>query len=237
MIAPLRTLIMLMIGVLLGACAAAGSPAPTSALTRYYGSGVIVEETRPVDTFSRVQIDMTAELHIAQGERESLRMAADDNLLPYLTSVQDGDRLTLGLQTGVDIVYSAPVVYMLTVRDLTELRIARNFDARLVDLTLDSLRLVLYGEGQMTLSGAAQQLEIDAQGALIVEAQAFPVRTARVAFDGGGMIVVNACERLEARIEGDGGLRYLGMPVLDAAPPEAVQPLGENRLQADPCPG
>ena len=56
MIAPLRTLIMLMIGVLLGACAAAGSPAPTSALTRYYGSGVIVEETRPVDTFSRVQI-------------------------------------------------------------------------------------------------------------------------------------------------------------------------------------
>jgi hypothetical protein len=234
-IASLRTLIMLMIGLLLGACAVAGPPAPTSALTRYYGSGVIVEETRPVDTFRRVQIEMTAELHIAQGERESLRIAADDNLLPYLTSAQDGDLLTLGLQAGVDIVYSAPVAYRLTVHELTELHIARNFDARLVDLALDSLRLVLYGEGQMTLSGAAQQLAIDAQGAIIVEAQAFPVRTARVAFEGGGMIVVHACERLEARIEGDGGLRYLGTPVVDAAPPEAVQPLSSVALPASPC--
>ena len=53
-------------------------------LTGVRGSGSIIEEGREVGDFTGVALAGVGDLTIEVGERESLRIKAEDNLMPYL---------------------------------------------------------------------------------------------------------------------------------------------------------
>ena len=55
------------------------------------GSGNVVTETREVSNFSAIEIDYPAQVFVKQGSPESLKVEAEDNLMPGLkTEVKNG---------------------------------------------------------------------------------------------------------------------------------------------------
>ena len=72
-------------------------------LTVVRGSGDVVEEVREVSGFTGVALlEGIGELTIKGGETESLRIEAEDNLMPYLeTEVRKGT-LEIDVQDGVN---------------------------------------------------------------------------------------------------------------------------------------
>jgi L-asparaginase/Glu-tRNA(Gln) amidotransferase subunit D len=76
--------------LLLLACACAALPAES-------GSGNIISETRQVSGFDAVVFSGAGHVEIVQDGSESITIATDDNVMPYVTTEVRGGTLYVGL--------------------------------------------------------------------------------------------------------------------------------------------
>ena len=53
------------------------------------GSGILITEDRPVSGFTAIQLDGAGRLFIVQGDSESLKIRADDNLMANLDALEE----------------------------------------------------------------------------------------------------------------------------------------------------
>jgi hypothetical protein len=88
------------------------------------GSGVEATEARQVAGFESVALKGSGRLIIEQAQAEGLTVTADDNILPLLKGEVQGGELRLGPDSGVDVRPKTPIVYRLTVRNLSEVKIS-----------------------------------------------------------------------------------------------------------------
>lgn len=205
-----------------------------SALGYVVGSGNVVSEQRDVGDFDEVELSGMGHLSITQTGRESLTIEAEDNILPLLTSEALGHRLTLGSEPGAHFSPRKPIRYILTVKDLSAVRLSGAGNIEIPSLGASSLRLETSGAGNMTVTGlAADRLEVSISGAgnatCAGEVHAQDVRisgagsyraedlasvTARIAISGTGSAHVQVSEQLDARVSGVGSITYSGHPTV-----------------------
>jgi hypothetical protein len=115
------------------------------------GSGRIVERERPVDAFSSIALAGIGTLHIEVGDRESLHIVAERNLLPYLeTTVRDG-RLTLGVRDGVTLRDTVPIHYYLTVVELEAIVLSGSGTILAPDLKAGEFAAQVTGSGDLEM--------------------------------------------------------------------------------------
>ncbi len=117
------------------------------------GSGHVISEERPVSHFDQVELQGLGELEITQGETESLRVEAEDNLLPYLTTEVHGGRLEIGFQPDLPLYLrpTRPVRFYLTLKEVTALQVSGSGEIYAAHLVADRLRLGVSGSGNLTL--------------------------------------------------------------------------------------
>jgi hypothetical protein len=155
------------------------------------GSGEIAQEERSVSDFRGVELATIGTLHIEVGERESLRIEAEDNLLPYLKSEVRGETLTIEVQSGTNLRTTRPVHYYLTVVDLDSVTLSSSGDAEapdlesklftvrvsssgglhMGDLTCDTFRAVVSSSGDVSvgqLHGQRLEVELRSSGDLTI---------------------------------------------------------------------
>lgn len=215
------------------------------------GSGKRVTETREVSGFDEVVLAGSGELYIEQGDEETLTVEADDNIIDYVKSEVNGDTLELGFKDNVSISLSKPVVFRLTVRDITSVTLAGSGKVESGALETDKLTVNLPGSGEMTfdqvdttrlhvtiagsgdvtiLDGAADSEEINMLGSGNFEAGAFQVKEASATIAGSGNITVRASDTLTAKILGSGNIRYYGDPAainMDTAGSGNIEKIGD----------
>lgn len=80
------------------------------------------------------------------------------------------------------------------------------------DLDADDVSVDLSGAGNISMSGAADSLEVDVSGAAKIDAEALTVREADVSISGAGSMVLTVTDALDAGISGTGSVRYYGDP-------------------------
>lgn len=199
------------------------------------GSGDITTESRPVSGFNAIQLDGAGRLVITQGATESLEIQADDNLIGDLTSEVRENTLVLGYQDRLwrrTILPSRPVVYTLTVTDLTKLTLNGAADMDIQSLETESLDLAIIGAGNIVIENlSAGKLSVNMTGAGTVKISGEAVEQA-VTLDGAGnyqaadlqtwntIIEINglgngvvwATETLSVNISGAGSVSYYGSP-------------------------
>ena len=93
-------------------------------LTVLSGSGKIVSSNRPVSGFTRLVFDVPGDLTLTQGDKESLSIEGDDNLLEHIKSEVDGGELHiyLALEDGM-IEPSKTIRYNLSVKNLEQMTV------------------------------------------------------------------------------------------------------------------
>lgn len=186
--------------LLLGAC------------TVVQGSGRVVTEERPVNSFSAVQLDGSGTLLITQGEAEALTISGDDTILPLIRSEVQGDTLVLGPRPGSSLTFSSDLIYKLTVTRLDAVTLNGSGNVRADKLTTDHLRVAINGAGDWTGTGSVDALEVHITGSGSFDAPELASRVAGVEISGSGDVIVKASETLDARIDGSGSVRYAGSP-------------------------
>jgi hypothetical protein len=196
------------------------------------GSGDVVEEARNVSGFTRVVQASVGNVTIDQGE-ESLRIEAEDNLIPLLEFVVSGRTLRIQTRQAVTIVPTKPINIYITMPEIDGLSVpglghirageletgnmsvdisgAGNVDIE--QLRADRLDVKISGLGSLSVAGGAVDAqEIGISGSGSYDGLDLPSNEATVRISGLGSARVHVTGTLHATVSGSGSIRYVGNP-------------------------
>ena len=176
------------------------------------GSGQVKSEPRQVGHFTAVEVAGSGKLIVQQTGTDSLEVEAEDNLLPLLTSEVHGDRLVLGTRDNANLHPTRPIVYHVTVKDLTGLSVSGSADIKATDIDTPRLKVEISGSGSADISGKAQSQELDISGSGHYSAADLDSTDAKIGITGSGSAVVKVSGKLDANISGSGSVEYIGSP-------------------------
>ncbi|MFN8495065.1 MAG: head GIN domain-containing protein [Caldilineaceae bacterium] len=181
--------------------------------TPIIGSGHIISEERSVTGFTALELSGRGDVIITQTGAESLRVSADDNVLPLVTTQVRGKRLILGLKRD-SMLWETTVRYEVTVRELSALTLSGSGDITLTKLDGNRLDVKLSGSGTISAAGHVQTLVIDLGGSGEFTGAELASQQAEANVSGSGNVVVQASDTLAANISGSGHVTYIGNPRL-----------------------
>ena len=98
------------------------------------GSGSVISQERTIGHVTGVNLMTIGNVHIALGDREGLRIEAEDNLLPYLETNVFGSQLEIGNGEGVWLRPTRPINFFVTVKSLDSLTLSGSGTSRRLTL-------------------------------------------------------------------------------------------------------
>ena len=198
------------------------------------GSGNVTSESRDVSDFDEVVLEGIGNLTIQQTGSETLTIEAEDNIIPYLKTEVEGDRLVIGVEDNTAINSSEPINYRLTVKDLNALTLSGSGNIATTaistdelaltvsgsgnigapDTSTDELQVELSGSGSVRAAGKADSQDIDIPGFGSYDAEDLESRETEIDLGGSGRATVNVSDELDVRISGSGSVEYSGDPTV-----------------------
>ena len=202
------------------------------------GSGTVKTETRSAKDFTVIAIEYPAEIIVQQGASESVKVEADDNLLPQLsTEVRDGRLIIENKERDWSkrVNSSETLVITITVKDLREIDFSSAGALDVKGLKTDELTLVLSGAGEVNLNeldvqkidivlsgagdiradGTADEMNLRISGFGSFDGKDLETLTAEVSITGAGDATVRVKDDLTATVSGAGSIDYYGSPRVD----------------------
>lgn len=196
------------------------------------GSGVSSTQHREPGMFTGIRTRGSIEVTLQEGP-PSVRIQADDNIIPYVQTTVNGDLLTIDFENGICVngrvraIVSAPSVHMLSVEgsgNITgtapfaptslSLSITGSGNISLTGTTTTTVSVSITGSGNASVSGTATSLNALISGSGNIRAFNLPVDDATVSIHGSGNAEVHATQHLSASITGSGNIVYMGNPTL-----------------------
>jgi len=189
-------------------------------------------ETRDVRDFQEVELQGIGTLRVTQGDTESLTIEAESRLLRRIeTTVQNG---RLIIRPSRPIRTREPIVYNLTLRQLTALDISGAGQAEAAQiagdrihfglsgagaisidtLTASTLDVAVSGNGVCTLAGTVDTQTVVLGGASRFEAAGLASNVASVVVQGAAKATVQVAGTLNVQISGAGQIDYIGDPAI-----------------------
>lgn len=199
-----------------------------------FGSGKVATESRAVKNFQQVFSNLPGDLELKQGDRESLTITAEDNILPKIETRVVNGLLELTLKKNEDIQTNEPIEVDLQLKNLNQLdlsgagmvkapklqtnRLAISSDGT-TDIEIDFLQvkqLVLdfSGTGRIKLSGRADKQEVSLSGVGEYDASNLKTQNTEIELTGAGSARIWAENFLNVEVSGTGQVGYYGNPQL-----------------------
>jgi len=198
------------------------------------GSGKVITETREAGNFDTIKVDYPAQVTVTQGEKESVEIEGEDNLLPNLQTRVSGGTLEIFYRVGdrTHVNPTKPVKITIVVKDLKkvnfdsagelfldgiksdalEVSVSGTGDLKVNNVTTKSLSVDLSGAGSMSAIGEADDFDLNISGFGSFNGKELHNKTAHVNLSGAGSATVWVDETLDASISGAGSINYYGSP-------------------------
>lgn len=198
------------------------------------GSGPVVSETRSLPSFSKITLDVSADIYLTQDSVQSVTIKAQENILDILDTKVSGGRLEIDFDRNCVKNHDQINIYV-TVPNISEIDIkgsgdviglgpisvnTLNFDIngsgsiQMPAITANSIGIDISGSGDATFAGdsTVNFLDININGSGDIKAFGLPVNHVKVDIDGSGDARVHALQTLDVNISGSGNVYYLGYP-------------------------
>ncbi|PZO36161.1 MAG: DUF2807 domain-containing protein [Pseudanabaena frigida] len=189
------------------------------------GSGIIKAESREVTTFSSISFKSVGKLKIQQTDKESLKIIAEDNILPILEGHVSGQTLYISNLNKLSINPTQPIEFIVEVKSLEHLDINGVGSIEVKDIQGKSLSVLLDGLGSVAIAGNVDVLDITLSGVGSFNGEELKAKQVTVRNKSMGSVVVNASETLDASVSGLGSIEYIGSPQVK----ESVKGMGSIR--------
>ncbi len=210
-----RWVLVVILAFLLGGLAAAllyhfdvfgGSPNSTTE-----GSGVPATQARDVAAFNSVELAGSNNALIRVGEKQSIVVRADDNLLDRVTTEVQSGKLVIGNTPG-SWTTKSPMSVEVNVPMLDALTLTGSGNIVVNGVETESLKVTLPGSGTLTGGGTATRLDVTVSGSGTVQFTRLVANDVRAVVSGSGSIFVTAAKSLDASVSGSGAILYTGNP-------------------------
>jgi len=197
-----------------------------------WGSGKVVEETRPVSGFNAISSSGFGDVIITQGSEESLRVEAEENLMRYIRTEVRGNTLHIFMDPAgaLTILPTRPMKFYVSLKELTGLALSgsgtmksdkietTNLDINasgsgsvtINDLKADTVKIDLSGSGETTLKGEAATQKMTLSGSGRCTNEKLITRVTSVDASGSGGASVNVSDTLTVNLSGSGSVDYTG---------------------------
>jgi hypothetical protein len=146
----MKTQSLIIVGVMLALLVSSLACGPASfGIVR--GSGRVDTETHALDNITGVELATFGDLTIAFGDKEELRIEAEDNLLPYFEITESGGQVQIDSRMDTALRPTKPVRFYLTVKALDTIVLSGSGNVNAPNLDAESIAVTISGSGDVDL--------------------------------------------------------------------------------------
>lgn len=200
---------------------------------RIEGNGQQGHLEKNVGITDKVLLSGNYKLEMKQGNKKSIEISTDENLLSYITVEEKEGRLVIKVKEGTRLSPTDDIHIIITTDKLSELTVNGNVDVKSEGILsgADYLKLELIGSGNIGLgintpsvnahiagtgdihlTGETRDLNIMIDGQGDVNTKNLKAENVHVIINGTGDADVFAAVKLDVNIAGSGDVAYLGNP-------------------------
>jgi len=180
------------------------------------GSGKVTSETRSVGSFSAITLAGIGDVYVTQGEQVSVKIEAEDNLIPYFETVVQGNTLKIGVKPeyiGVNLRPTRPVKFYVTTPDLTAFTLAGSGNIFAGDVQATGFDINLLGSGNIStdsLSATNVSVKLAGSGDITVSSLAATEVTTTIAGSGNVRLAAVTADKVSSTTTGSGDISMDG---------------------------
>lgn len=196
------------------------------------GNGTMKKESRTVGNFTAVDSRGSMNVDISYGQGNTISVEADENLLPYIVTKVEGDKLlittekagissknklvvhiTMAKVTGLMVSGSGNITGsgQFSNENTTKLAVSGSGNMKLGFASFSAIDASVNGSGNMELTdGKAASINATVSGSGNIGAYAVESKKVKARVSGSGNVKVTASESLEAVSSGSGNVYYKG---------------------------
>ncbi|HWV64645.1 head GIN domain-containing protein, partial [Chitinophaga sp.] len=199
---------------------------------RIKGNGNVKQESREASAFTDISTSGVYKVIIEQGNTHSIRVEAEDNLLPYIVTDISRGELSIHSKKGYNIQPTKEVRVYITLQKVDKLsasgasgftskgkltsdRLRLDFSGA-ADVNLDirthELKVGVSGASNVTLKGNTDKADYGISGAADISALDLATDEAKLGISGTGKANVFVQKSLNIAISGMGHVKYKGDP-------------------------
>lgn len=201
-------------------------------------TGQTVKETRNLPAFNALNLTMSADVYLSQGDHQIVQVEADKGSMEYIETETHGNTLVVKNKDGhwnnlghIRVYITMPEITKIdlsgsgTVESQTPIKAADlqimlsgSGNVKISSLQAPVLKTNITGSGDIFLSGDNDQAEMDATitGSGSIKADDLKVANATIHITGSGSARVFVLKELETNITGSGSVLYKGNPIINA---------------------
>jgi hypothetical protein len=179
------------------------------------GSGKVIRDERALAAFTDIEVALSVDISISQGDQHRLTLHGDDNILPHVTSqVRHG---TLRIAADTSFSTQSALRLEIVTPHLQSLVAEASGDISIQGIAQTALELRLGGSGRLQASGRVDALTVRLDGAGDMDLFALKAKSADVRLDGAGNIRVHADDEFSGVLAGSGDIIIDGNPRIKKA--------------------
>jgi len=196
------------------------------------GNGEVISKIRNVSEYDKISVGGSFDVVLISGKEGELVIEIESNLLEYLVTEVEDDKLKIKWKKGVNIRNSKKVLVTVPFKDIDGVSLAGSGDIFSKDVILaETFKTSIAGSGDIKLAVKAQEVISKVSGSGDIElkgrtdlytcsvtgsgdTKAYELKAIDVIakITGSGTIKVDVSNNLKVRITGSGDLYYSGAP-------------------------
>ncbi len=199
---------------------------------------ISVNETRNVTDFNRIDLTVSANVYLTQGNHYNFKIEGDKEDIDKIITEVRGSKLVIKtynwktkIRGKVNIYITTPVVEVLSVtgsgdiisessinsNDLV-LNISGSGSIKINELSSEELEATITGSGNIKLAGenVAKKLDLTITGSGSFTSSELKINEANITITGSGSANVYVLKELDTNITGSGNVNYKGNPSVNA---------------------
>jgi len=174
------------------------------------GSGDLVSDYREVNSFNKIRSSGSADIYIIVGEKQSIKVTFDDNIIEHIQTEVKGKTLRVYCEESYRSRKDCRID--ITLPELKGITLKGSGDIHIENLEGDFFEYVLKGSGDMYAQGEIEELELNLYGSGDIDTRELIAQNAEVVIKGSGDIDVYADKMIDCAIYGSGDIKYYGNP-------------------------
>lgn len=196
-----------------------------------HGNGNETTESRNPGSFKRIQLMGSMDVEIKKGDERSVEINAEENLLPYIETKVEGDKLIVKFSDDVNIDADKDIIVKVTTPALTEASVMGSGDISgdgkfesddkieinvlgsgnvKMELDAPAIEAKVTGSGDIDISGNTKDATYNTMGSGNIKASNLKAENTEAKTMGSGNIRAFASVKLKATIMGSGDISYKG---------------------------
>ena len=179
------------------------------------GSASVVTEQRDAAGFDGVTIRGVGRLVVTQTGTESVSVTASQSSQPLIRAIVRNGMLELN--AVVPLEQSRDIVYQVTTRSLSKLKVDGSIEVDINGITSQNLEIDINGPALVGASGTVENQALRIAGSGSYRAPELQTKRTSLSIDGPSSVSVQVSELLTGFIDGDGVVEYRGDPAVDVS--------------------